>query len=517
MAGDGHFGMKPAWPARFDFTATVKIFLKRLNLAIPRAGCDNAPSSLRHISKGALSPVGCRVSAKLKRTAKAAGIVGVAGIFALIGAKPVVVLVQHAAPSASSPPRVAEDFESEHPVHLEHSEADSEIADRAAQPVEKVLHVESGSTLKDLLLKAGADPNDATEALTALRSVYDPRNLRAGQAVTVTFEQPANAVGPIEFQRISLNASPEKEVSAKRGPNNEFQASETKRQVSKEIAHYSGTIKSSLFESASAAGVPITVITAMIHALSYDVDFQRDLQSGDSFDVMVEGYYDSKGKLLRTGDMLYAAVTLSGRPIAMYRFEDGEGSVEYFNDKGESVKKALLRTPVDGARITSGFGMRFHPILGYTTMHKGVDFGVPTGTPIMAAGDGVVEKAGFNGSYGNYVRLRHANGFGTAYAHMSRIAPGIHPGKHVSQGQVIGFVGATGRATGPHLHFEVLEGNVQVNPMTVKMPTNTKLAGKDLDRFRTAKAQIDALRAAIPPSTARVASDILGKAGPLTD
>ena len=171
---------------------------------------------------------------------------------------------------------------------------------------------------------------------------------------------------------------------------------------------------------------------------------------------MFEGYYDAKGKLVRSGDMLYAAVGIAGKPIAMYRYEDSEGTVEYFNAKGESVKKALLRTPVDGAKITSGFGVRFHPILGYTKMHKGIDFGVPTGTPIMAAGEGTVEEAGFHGSYGNYVRLRHGNGYGTAYAHMSRIAPGIHSGKHVAQGQVIGFVGATGRATGPHLHYEVL-------------------------------------------------------------
>ena len=229
-----------------------------------------------------------------------------------------------------------------------------------------------------------------------------------------------------------------------------------------------------------------------------------------------EGFYDTKGKLVRAGEMLYAAVSLSGTPIAMYRFDNGQGTVEYFNEKGESVKKALLKTPVDGAKISSGFGMRNHPILGFTKMHKGIDFAVPTGTPIQAAGDGTVEIAGFNGSYGNYVRLRHASGMGTAYAHMSRIATGIKPGKRVSQGQIIGFVGSTGRSTGAHLHYEVLRGNAQVNPLSVKMPTNVKLAGRELERFKTIKRDTDLLLAKIPPST-RLAANALGKSAALTN
>ncbi|MBC7908841.1 MAG: M23 family metallopeptidase, partial [Rhodospirillaceae bacterium] len=219
--------------------------------------------------------------------------------------------------------------------------------------------------------------------------------------------------------------------------------------------------------------------------------------------------------LVRHGDMLFASIYLGGRPISMYRHETEGGTVEYFNEKGESIKKALLKTPVDGAKITSGFGMRNHPILGFTKMHKGVDFGVPTGTPIQAAGDGVVEMAGFNGAYGNYVRLRHGSGYGTAYAHMSRIAQGLKTGKHVSQGQIIGFVGSTGRSTGAHLHYEVLQGNAQLNPLSVKMPTNVKLAGRDMDRFRMTKRETDTLLAKIPPAT-RVAANAV-KQGALTN
>jgi murein DD-endopeptidase MepM/ murein hydrolase activator NlpD len=367
----------------------------------------------------------------------------------------------------------------------------------------------------DVLTRAGVETTDANQAIDALKEVFNPRALKAGQKVTVTFDKPPHGFGIGGFTKVSLNADPIREVTARRAVSGGFEGVEAKRQVSRQIAHYSGSIKSSLFESAQNAGIPAPVIIAMIKALSYDVDFQRDIQAGDSFDVMFEAYYDTKGKLVRNGDMLYASVNLSGRPIAMYRFENDGGVVEYFNEKGESIKKALLKTPVDGAKITSGFGLRNHPILGFTKMHKGVDFGVPTGTPIQAAGDGTIEMAGFNGAYGNYVRIRHGNGYATAYAHMSRIAAGMKVGKRIGQGQIVGFVGSTGRSTGPHLHYEVMQGNAQINPLSVKMPTNVKLAGRDLDRFRVAKRETDTLLAKIAPAT-RIAANAL-KGGALTN
>ncbi|MFM8991188.1 MAG: M23 family metallopeptidase, partial [Alphaproteobacteria bacterium] len=176
---------------------------------------------------------------------------------------------------------------------------------------------------------------------------------------------------------------------------------------------------------------------------------------------------------------------------SLYRHVDRDGHVDFFNEKGESVRKALLKTPIDGARLTSGFGNRTHPILGYSAFHKGVDFGAPTGTPIQAAGDGVVEKKGWFGGYGNYVRLKHNSEFATAYGHMSRFAPGIAEGSRVRQGQVIGYVGSTGMSTGPHLHYEILKRGAQVNPTGVKFPTGRKLEGVDLVNFRHAKARVD--------------------------
>ena len=442
--------------------------------------------------------------------------VGVAGIAVLFAARPFVQLGDDSGDSLDKAPPAFMDAEAEHSLYAAPLTTDSELEDRARLPVETQVRVSAGDTLGDVLARAGVEGAEANQAIDALRDVFNPRALKAGQQVKVVFDKSPHGFGHGGFQMVALNADPIRVVAARRDERGGFSGMETQTQVTRQVAHGSGEIHASLFESTQAAGVPMPVIMAMIKALSYDVDFQRDIQSGDQFTVIYEGYYDAKGKLVRAGDMLYAAVSLSGSPIAMYRFDNGQGVVEYFNEKGESIKKALLKTPVDGAKITSGFGMRNHPILGFTKMHKGVDFGVPEGTPIQAAGDGVVEMAGFNGSYGNYVRLRHGSGMGTAYAHMSRIANTIRAGKHVSQGQVIGFVGSTGRATGPHLHYEVLKGNDQINPLSVKMPTTVKLAGRDLDRFRTVKRDTDLLLTRIPPST-RVAVNAIGKSAALTN
>jgi len=254
------------------------------------------------------------------------------------------------------------------------------------------------------------------------------------------------------------------------------------------LVHYRGTIQNSLFEAAMAQGVPVALLSEMIKIFSYDVDFQRDIQPDDQFELIYEQRQDKK--LPRR--LIYASMTLSGEPLRLYRYVDQQGTVDFYNRSGESARKALLRTPVDGAKISSGFGMRFHPILHYTTQHKGIDFAVVSGTPVMAAGSGVVDYAGANGSYGTYVRIKHDATHSTAYAHLSRLAPGVRVGKHVSQGQTIAFSGATGRATGPHLHYEVLVNDSQANPMSVKFQSGRKLSGKELARFQASERQTSA-------------------------
>ena len=195
------------------------------------------------------------------------------------------------------------------------------------------------------------------------------------------------------------------------------------------------------------------------------------------------------------------ALSLSGETLDAFRFEPQDGEIEYFDRTGRSLRKFLLRTPVDGARLSSTFGMRRHPILGYSLMHKGIDFAAPSGTPIYAAGGGRVVAAGRNGGYGNYIRVRHSGEYSTAYAHLSRFAKGVKAGQRVRQGQVIGYVGTTGRSTGPHLHYEVLRNDQQINPLEIKQPPATQLAGADLERFNEEVARIDRLRGDLPGST----------------
>jgi murein DD-endopeptidase MepM/ murein hydrolase activator NlpD len=377
---------------------------------------------------------------------------------------------------------------------------DRTLERRALEPIRTAVMVNDGDTLLDILLRAGAGRDDATAALAALRRVYDPRTLKVGQRVDVELGPHGEALAARPIETVVLAPEPGRRVTTARGAAG-FAASANSLPQVREFAHFAGSIKTSLFDSAMALGVPPPVLATMIAAYSYDVDFQRDLQPGDGFELMYQRTRDSQGEVVRTGDIVYADLILQGKHLTIYRYVDAQGLVDFYNSKGESVRKALLRTPVDGARITSKFGMRVNPILGFSMMHKGVDFGVPIGTPVMAAGSGVVEKAGENGAYGLYIRLRHDKVHGTAYAHLSALAKGLRTGKKVKQGDVIGYVGESGRATGPHLHYEVLVNDQQVNPMSVKFKSGNVLAGRELQRFKSVVAEQETRLAETPVST----------------
>jgi hypothetical protein len=221
-----------------------------------------------------------------------------------------------------------------------------------------------------------------------------------------------------------------------------------------------------------------------IRALAYDVDFQRELKEGQKFTVLLEQQVTSDGKITDPGRLLAGELHLGKRTVTVIRFRPHNGADQFYNPKGESVVRSFLRTPMDASHITSRFGMREHPILGYSAMHTGVDFGAPMGTPILAAGAGRVVMAGYNGGYGLFVKLEHTRDIGTGYGHMSRLGPGIKPGVTVRQGQVIGFVGSTGMSTGPHLHYEFYRGGHPVNPLAQKFAMQASLSGKDLARFQ---------------------------------
>jgi murein DD-endopeptidase MepM/ murein hydrolase activator NlpD len=357
-----------------------------------------------------------------------------------------------------------------------------------------VIQVRRGDTLFKLLTNAGLSDAEAQDASHSLSDVFSPSDLKVGQRITLNFATGA-ATDDNDNKLLGLTLTPsvERDVKLTRASDGQFVAAAVDRPLTERIDRVAGDIDISLFESARDAGLPVGLIGDLIKAYSYDVDFQRDIHEGDAFEVLYERFDTPAGDLAKPGRLLYASLSIGGKPMPIYYFErDGDG--EYYTADGVAVRKSLLKTPIDGAKITSGYGMRVNPILGYSAMHQGIDFGAPLGTPIFAAGNGVIEQIGEVNGYGNYIKLRHNGTYETAYAHISRFASGMKRGTKVKQGEVIAYVGATGHATGPHLHFEVLINGQHVNPSTVKTVAEDKLNGKDLKAFKAVVASIQAQR-----------------------
>jgi murein DD-endopeptidase MepM/ murein hydrolase activator NlpD len=360
---------------------------------------------------------------------------------------------------------------------------DPPVAPRSRPPVETV-EARPGDTPLKLLARIGVAPQDAQAAIRELRTVWDPRDLKAGQKAAVLVQDD-------RLLSFRLALAPDREIVIARDDQGSFVAEDQDRPTREVATLGTGTIQTSLAAAASRAGVPAGVLGEMIGGFSYDVDFQREVRPGDTFAVLYRRVHDEFGRPTELGRLVYAEMVLSGTRLRLYRFTPRDGEPGYFNAVGENIKKPLLRTPIDGARLTSGFGMRFHPLLGYSRLHRGVDFGAPTGTAIYAAGDGVVVRAGRVNGYGNYVEIEHDREYATAYGHLSAFARGLHPGERVRQGEVIGYVGMTGLATGPHLHYEVHYQGAQVDPLSVKMPALSRLAGDDLKAFEAGRDAVD--------------------------
>lgn len=359
---------------------------------------------------------------------------------------------------------------------------------------ERTIEIGKGDTLAGVLQKAGVSSREAYKAVHSMKAVYDPRSIKPGQKISVRFD--GTEEDGERLKELKMAVGPLKTISIDRDSDS-FEARIDEKESKRTLHAASAKIETSLFGSAEKAGIPVSVAANAMKLFSWSVDFQRDIRTGDQLELLYDNYVTEDGHVAKNGEVIYAKMILSGKEIPVYRFKTKDGRVDYFQPDGQSIRKALLRTPVDGARVSSGFGMRRHPVLGYSKMHKGMDFAASRGTPIYAAGDAVVEKAGRWGSYGKYVRLRHNGKLKSAYAHMSRIAKGVTPGKRVKQGQVIGYVGTTGRSTGPHLHYEVLVHDKQVNPMSVDLPTGEILKGKDLERLKRKVREIDQEYAAL--------------------
>lgn len=357
----------------------------------------------------------------------------------------------------------------------------------------KTVAVGRGDTLGKMLAGAGIAVDDAVKAIDALRDKFNPRRLQLGQEITLTLAKD----GPDSYRLASLSLpdSVERLVTVTRGDDG-FVANEILKVLAAAPVRTGAVIESSLYQAALDAGLPMPILTELIRIFSYDVDFQREVQQGDSFEVFYDEMLDEDGKAVKAGAIRAASMNLSGQMLRFFRFEGRDGDVDYYDPRGRGVRKALLRTPIDGARLSSGFGLRKHPVLGFSRMHKGVDFAAPSGTPIQAAGDGVVEVAGWHGGYGNYVRIRHASNYSTAYAHMSRI--GVKAGQRVKQGQVVGNVGSTGVSTGAHLHYETLRDGQHINPLSIKLPAGRQLEGRELAQFQNQVDEVEQRMAATP-------------------
>jgi len=397
----------------------------------------------------------------------------------------------------------------------------------------RTVTLDAGDTLAGMLEDVGISAQDANAVVAALGKDFNPRALKAGQSFDLTYsvatidatgaakpDQPRTTIVmvnhkavevPIEAgeddqsgateensqaisRLLSLSFSPsiDQDITVTRTTDGGYTAQVEKKELQVHRHRAGGTIDGSLYLSAMQAGIPADVVIDMIHMFSYKVDFQRDLHPGDSFEVFYDYYYTPDGQPAKFGSISYAMMTLGGKQIPMYRYQaDPNEPAEYFDQKGESAKGMLMKTPVDGARISSGFGSRFHPVLGYTRMHKGVDFAVPVGTPVMAAGAGTIKFMGRANGYGNFVLINHGNDYATAYGHLSRFAPGMRQGAKVRQGQVFAFSGNTGITTGPHLHYEIRIHDGQVNPLTVKMAQGRMLLGKLLRLFTEKRLEID--------------------------
>ena len=356
----------------------------------------------------------------------------------------------------------------------------------------RTIQIARGETLAMMLSRAGASWRDINAAIESISPIFNPRKVRPGQSVTVYFGGQGDGARLTGF---AFRSDPGASVTVSRLWDGSFNAREISTPVTFEVARVAGVIESSLYDSALRLGATDKEVAQLSDIFAYDVDFQRDVHPGDLFELVFERYVDDDKQTIRTGDLLYVALSVRGQPKAFYRFKaPGDLETAWYDPLGRTARKFLMKTPINGARLSSGFGMRRHPILGYSKMHRGTDFAAPPGTPIMAAGDGTVARAGFYGGYGRYVRLRHSKDYDTAYGHMSAFARGLRPGMRVRQGQVIGYVGSSGASTGPHLHYEVLVSGAQINPMSMRVPTGRNLDGGAMQAFEAERNRIDALR-----------------------
>ena len=364
------------------------------------------------------------------------------------------------------------------------------IVENLEPKYKKIKHkVKSGETFDKILENYSIEKKEIIKIKTSLKKKVNLNRLNTKQMIQFSLDRTNNKITEFTYQ-----ISNTQKVFLKRNiENDNFNEELLSIKLNKKIIYKENIILQSLYKAATNEKIPANTIIEFAGIYGFQVDFQRDIRKKDKFQIMYEIFLNEKNEIVETGEILFANLKLSGQDNILYYF-DHEGSEGHFDRNGKSVKKALMKTPINGARLSSPFGMRKHPIDGFNKMHKGTDFAAPMGTPIMASGDGIVKKAGWCGGGGNCVKIRHNSTYQTVYAHMSKFARGIKAGVRVKQGQTIGGVGSTGKSTGPHLHYEVIVNGKKVNSQKLKLPSGKILKGKERKLFETKKIKLDVLK-----------------------
>ena len=355
----------------------------------------------------------------------------------------------------------------------------------------KIYISKSGDTHQSIINKLDINKKEKKILLKTILNEKSLKMLRINQKFLFKFDN----LSDDKIKEFKIETDKKNVVLFRRSnTENKFETTKIKKNFIKNLVYKETIITESLYNSAVNLGIKPNIIIEFARLYGFQVDFQRDIWKNDSFQIIYEEFVNENNMIVDTGEILFANLNLQNTDLQLYKFEYEENKIDYFDENGKSIKKTLMKTPINGARLSSSYGKRKHPILGYTKMHTGTDFAAPTGTPIMASGDGKVIKAGWCGGGGNCVKLKHNNTYQTVYAHMSKFGRGIKKGVRVKQGQIIGYVGSTGLSTGPHLHYEVIENGKKVNSQKLKLPSGKVLKGDERKKFEVSKIKIDVLK-----------------------
>ena len=352
------------------------------------------------------------------------------------------------------------------------------------------LKVRNGDSIQRILYDQKISPSDVNNVINALRREYNVGTLRNDQKVYLIVKREKNG----NFvSRLTVNIDNITSVHVFLNKDNVYETRRVTKILTKKNHLVETTIDRGIYRTAKQSGIENSIVAQFARLYGFEVDFQRDLKKNDKIKIFYERYLDDDGVPQRTGNIIYSEITNVERNIVLYRYEYPNGSIAYFTPEGKSIEKSLMRTPINGAKLSSRYGFRIHPILGYNQMHQGTDFAAPIGTPVMASGAGTVEYSGWKGGYGKFISIRHSAVYQTNYAHLQDYAKGMRRGAKVQQGQVIGYLGSTGSSTGPHLHYEVVVNGKKENSQTLKLPSAAPLEGNNKNFFEIQKRNIDNL------------------------